>query len=305
MQKDIKDNNIEFVPCNLCGANIYQIVYEGIPDEKGSPIDKYKSSGNKISQDRIVKCEKCNLVYVNPRLKPGVIVKGYSEGSDEVFVSQVNGREITFNKSLNFIEKFSKPGKILDIGTAGGSFLYVAKKRGWEVYGIEPNKWLCNWGKENYGIDIKPGTIFDYKYPNDFFDVVTLWDVLEHVPDPKKVLDECNRILRSGGLLVVNYPDIDSLVARIMKKKWVFLLSVHLFYFTPDTISKILSKTEFKIVKIKKHFQTLSLGYILFRMEPYIKSLSHIAENVASALKLSNIQIPYWMGQTLVLARKK
>lgn len=295
---------IEYVSCNICGSVDYSIVYDGIPDEEGSPVEKYKSSGNQISNDRVVKCARCGLIFVNPRLNSKFIVKGYSEGSDEKFVSQAKGREITFNRSLKLIEKYSKPGKILDVGTAGGSFLHVAKKRGWEVYGIEPNKWLCNWGKNNYGIDIKPGTIFDYKYPDGFFDVITLWDVLEHVPDPKKVLVECNRILKKGGLLIVNYPDIDSLAARMMGKKWVFLLTVHLFYFTPKTIRKILGVTNFRVVRIKKHFQTLSFGYLVMRMEPYSKFLHKIASMFVNLTRTGNIQIPYWLGQTLVIARK-
>lgn len=304
--KKIPNKQIEYVPCNLCGANNYKIVYEGIPDEEGSAVQKYKSSGNQISQDRIVQCNECNLIYVNPRLKPDVIVEGYSEGSDEKFVSQAKGREITFNKSLKLIEKYAKnKGRILDIGTAGGSFLYVARKRGWDVHGVEPNKWLCDWGKKNYYLDIKPGTIFDHKFKDNYFDVVTLWDVLEHVPDPSKVLTECNRILKKNGILVVNYPDIGSSVARLMGKRWIFLLTVHLFYFTPITIDKILEKTGFKMFKIKKHFQTLSIGYLATRMEPYNKTLSVLGTKVLGILHLKNIQIPYWLGQTLVLARKK
>ncbi len=121
---------MEYIACNLCGSKEFKVIYKGIADEKGSPQEKYKSSSNQISSDQIVKCTKCGLMYVNPRLKGEIIVKGYSEGSDETFVSQAKGREITFSKCLKIIEKYAiKKGKILDIGTAGGSFLHVAKKK--------------------------------------------------------------------------------------------------------------------------------------------------------------------------------
>lgn len=299
------NNDYETVECNLCASKKFKVIYKGISDEKGSPQEKYKSSGSQISSDQIVKCAKCGLMYVNPRLKQEIIVNGYSEGSDETFVSQAKGREITFNKCLKLIEKYRKKGKILDIGTAGGSFLHVAKKRGWEVHGVEPNKWLCKWGKKNYGIDIKQGTIFDNEFKEDYFDVVTLWDVLEHVSDPTKLLNECRRILKKKGILIVNYPDIGSWIARLMRSKWIFLLSVHLYYFTPKTIKATLGKTGFKTLKIKPHFQTLSLGYLAYRMEPYSRFLHKISKKGIALLKLNNFQMPYWLGQTLVIARKK
>lgn len=306
-KKDLFENT----PCNICGSNNYSVVFEGkLSGAEGGEIEKiakseYKSSSKVISNDRIVKCRNCGLEYVNPRLNPEIILKGYSEGTDEAFVSQAKGRELTFSKSMKLIEKYSKKGKILDIGTAGGSFLHAAKIRGWDVYGVEPNKWLCKWGNKNYGIDIKQGDIFSNKFPSNFFDVVTLWDVLEHVSDPMKVLKECNRILKRGGLLVINYPDIESLVARMMGKKWVFLLRVHIFYFTPKTISLILNKSGFIPFKFKKHFQTLALGYILTRAEAYTRILATPLKKISKILGMGDVQVPYWMGQTLVLSRKK
>lgn len=298
---------LEYVRCNLCGADDYSVVYEARYDLETDKdlAKKFRSSGDEFLIDRVVKCNICGLVYVNPRLKSELIIQGYSVGSDEAFVSQAKGRELTFEKGLSLIHNYRvPPGKLLDIGTAGGSFLYVAKKRSWEVYGCEPNKWMCNWGKKHYGIDIKQGTLFDQKYKSNFFDVVTLWDVLEHTPNPNRVLKECNRILKEKGLIVVNYPDIGSLIAKVMKRKWVFLLSVHLFYFTKKTIRDMLETNGFRIIKIKPHIQTLSLGYLLFRLRKYSPALSKLGQNLALQLKIEHIQIPYWLGQTLVVAEK-
>lgn len=192
---------------------------------------------------------------------------------------------------------------MLDVGTAGGAFLGVAKERGWEVVGCEPNKWLAEWGSDHYGIRIQPGTIFDMDLQDDSFDVVTLWDVLEHTPDPQAVLRECKRVLAPRGMLLVNYPDIHSSIARLMGRKWVFLLSVHLYYFTAETIGKMLNQVGFEMVHKKRHWQSLELGYILFRMKPYAAWLSNLGTKLVEALGWERVQIPYWMGQVLVLAR--
>ena len=299
---------MEDVACNLCGSDNYKVLhkarYNKVMGEE-ELIAKFRSSGDETLIDQVVKCRKCGLIYINPRINPDLIIKGYSEGEDPTFVSQAKGRELTFARCLKQIEKLKRNGKILDVGTAGGSFLAVAKRKGWDVYGCEPNKWLCNWAKENYGIDVRQGDIFRQKYESNFFDVVTLWDVLEHTPDPMAALKECSRILKPGGLLVVNYPDIGSSIARIMRSKWIFLLSVHLYYFTPKTIRKALNKSGFSVLKIKPHFQSLALGYLVFRMKAYSKLLHNIGNMVVRLTRTQNLQIPYWLGQTLVIARKR
>jgi len=297
---------MEHVPCNLCGADDYTVIYEAKydPETEQDLVEKFKSSGDELLIDQVVKCKRCGLIYTNPRLNQDLIFKGYSMGEDPTFVSQAKGREITFARSLNYIEKHAKKGKILDIGTAGGTFLHVAKQRGWEVYGLEPNTWLCDWGKKHYGIDISHKSLFDQQYPDNFFDVVTLYDVLEHMGDPKRTLQECNRILKPGGILVVNYPDIGSWLSRLMRRRWIFLLSVHIYYFTRPTIKAMLAKTGFKVEVVKPHIQTLSLGYLIYRMEAYSKLLHKTSKPVVKALRMDNLQVPYWLGQTFVLARK-
>lgn len=163
---------------------------------------------------------------------------------------------------------------------------------------------MGEWCKKQYGISVQQGTIFDGKYNADSFDVITLWDVLEHTPDPKAVLTECNRILKKDGLLVVNYPDISSWVAKIMGKKWVFLLTVHYYYFNRKTIRALFRKCGLSPVKMRPHFQTLELDYILFRASAYIGVLGKLIRTIASFLGIKSIMVPYWVGQTLIVGRK-
>lgn len=298
---------LESVVCNQCGSANHDVIYPprydtAKPDEIAL---SFRSSGDEILVDQLVRCRNCGLQYLTPRLRQDLILDAYRVGTDEAFVTQVVAREQTFARCLDIIERHvPQRGKILDVGTAGGSFLSVAAKRGWQVAGCEPNRWLAEWGSKHYGVPIHPGTIFDMGLKDNTFDVVTLSDVLEHTPDPKAVLLECRRVLKPGGLLVVNYPDINSLVARLMGRKWVFLLSVHLYYFTTETIRSMLSLAGFHTVKHQWHWQSLELSYILFRMKPYASWVSKLGMMGVNALHLQKAQVPYWMGQVLVLARR-
>jgi 2-polyprenyl-3-methyl-5-hydroxy-6-metoxy-1,4-benzoquinol methylase len=295
----------ETVPCNLCNSTEYRVVYPAVEPSTTDVVVEFRSSGDEPLRDRLVACTNCGLQFVSPRLHRDVILAGYREGSDEIFVSQAAARERTFERALAFIERLvPERGRLLDVGTAAGSFLHVAAGRGWTVAGCEPNRWLCDWGKKTYGLTIQPGTLIDQRHPDRAFDVVTVWDVLEHDSDPQTLLRECCRILKPGGLIVVNCPDIGSWIARVMGRRWLMLVSTHLYYFTRQTLRELLQKTGFEVMQMRPHIQWLELEYILKRSEPVAGPLSRAAARLASGLGLGHWQVPYWLGQTLVVARK-
>lgn len=298
---------LESVPCNLCGADDYTVLIPPAYDRAGANRleDIFRSSGDEILVDRLVRCNRCGLQYLNPRVRQDLIVKAYASGTDEMFVSQVEARERTFDRCIREIEKFApQKGRLYDIGTGSGAFPGVASRRGWVAAGCEPNRWLAAWATKRYGIPIAAGTLFDQQLKSSTFDVVTLWDVLEHTPDPKSVLRECHRITKPGGLLVLNYPDIGSWIAKWMGRRWVFLLSVHLYYFTAATATRMLLETGFQPIVLRHHWQTLELGYILFRMRPYVGKLAQWGESLTKRLGIHMIPIPYWLGQERIIARK-
>jgi 2-polyprenyl-3-methyl-5-hydroxy-6-metoxy-1,4-benzoquinol methylase len=295
----------ETVACNLCGGSEYRIIYPAAESRTASLADEFKSSGDEPLRERLIACRTCGLQYVSPRLRPDLIMAGYQEGTDERFVSQAAARERTFARGLTILERYApRRGRLLDVGTAAGSFLHVAAAKGWDVSGCEPNRWLCEWGKSHYGLDLRAGSIGDQHYPDASFDVVTLWDVLEHAPDPLDLLRECSRVLKPGGLLVVNYPDIGSWIARVMGRRWVFLLSVHLYYFTRRTIAEMLTRAGFEVADMRPHVQLLEFEYLLTRAEPTAGWLARTMRRAASSLGLSHRHVPYWIGQTLTIARR-
>ena len=105
---------------------------------------------------------------------------------------------------------------------------------------------------------------------------------------------------------MINYPDIGSWIARLMGRSWVFLLDVHLYYFTRATIRKLLEDAGFEVVRIRPHFQRLALGYVLRRAIAICRCAGPWLPNGSFARWGSaERQVPYWMGQTQVIARKR
>jgi SAM-dependent methyltransferase len=299
---------LEHVSCALCGADDAETIYEAQYDREKDVdlVQKFRASGDELLIDRLVRCRRCGLQYVNPRLRGDLILTSYTEGEDATYVSQLAARERTFDAALTEIERLAGgKGRLLDIGTAAGAFVAAAVKRGWNAEGCEPNRWLGEWGSRHYGIRIRQGSVFDQDYAEGTFDVVTLWDVIEHTPDPRAVLDRCRALLKPGGLLIVNYPDIGSWIARLLGRRWLFLTSVHLWYFDRTTIARLMETGGFEVQAIRPHYQRLELDYILQRGSVLSEALSKTARAVIRPLGIGRAQVPYWLGQTFVAATRR
>jgi len=301
----------EKITCPLCSSKAFKVLYKGnFPSDLTEEFLRkvYRSSSDQALFEQVVQCKNCQLVYLNPRLKPGLIIDSYAQGEDDSFISQDPMRVRTFTTALKHLSKkhnipLSKKTKVLDIGCAGGAFLRAAKSLGLSVIGIEPNRWLSTYARKKYRLDVRAGTLSDHHFSDNTFDVITLWDVIEHVPSPTEELREIYRILKPKGLLVVNYPDFGSSPAKLLKRKWPFLLSVHLTYYTDATIRKHLKKCGFEVVSLKPHWQTLELGYILKRIIPYFRVAKYFKRSIEKA-GLGSLPMKYWIGQTQVVARK-
>lgn len=301
----------EHVPCNLCGESdanaevVFEADTEKAPRTREEFFNIYSSSGDGPLYERAVRCRRCSLVYLSPRPKGALIIKGYSCAKDERYVSQEEGRGITFRNSLKKITRLRPRGKLLDVGAASGTFVSMAVEAGYDAYGVEPSGWMCDFAKKNYGLRVLQGVLEEQNFKDASFDIVTMWDVLEHVPDPMATLREVMRILVPDGLLFINYPRIDDPLARLAGRKWWFLLSIHLYYFTPRTLSAYLDLLEFEKVLHRMHLQRLAYDYLIERLIVYSPMLAKAGKLLYRIPGFTKAQIPYFACQYLMIARKK
>lgn len=303
--KEATSNLWEEVACNQCGSKDSRVKYEGTTDpDTEKMLRSYCASGNFISKETLVQCNECDLVFTSPRLCQDLILKGYTDEEDPTYVSQSDGRILSFKQCLKAVEKFKKTGSVLDVGAAAGFFLKVAKDKGWKTYGIEPSKYLSEYGNKNYDVNIFRGTIETAPKWEEPMDVVTLWDVLEHTCDPTDVLKRCNGYLKKDGIVVINYPNIGNWMARLAGRKYWFIISVHLYYFVPKTVSNMLKKTGFEVVESAPHFQWLEFGYLIYRLEAYFPKMAKMMGRIAKWFGVDKKLIPYFAAQTRVIARK-
>lgn len=299
----------EPVRCNLCGADDPVVIYEARPRSEVEAVElsrRYAASAGDLLDERLVRCSKCDLVYINPRLKPEFIHLGYAAAENSTYLSQGPERIKTFGKYAGVLEKWTgSKGRLLDIGCAGGFFLKAARDAGWDVQGVELSQQMCEYARSSLGLNVRQGPLRSHKFPDAHFDLVTFWDVLEHVEDPMADLREVNRILKPGGTLLINYPDYASVGSRVLGRKWWFLENVHLYYFTPATMTRYFAKCGFKEFATSRHFQRLKLGYLAEKRLAIYSPLVAKAMSIGIGLAgMKETSMPYYASQRNVLARK-
>ena len=258
--------------------------------------------------DALAMCELCGHIQTNPRLDMDEVLKGYAAAIDPDHVKQDKHREKTFVRAISRVDSLSmlrnsKNTRVLDIGCASGAFLNsVSREFGWKGVGLDPSKWMCDFGKHSYGLDLRPNYFSADLFNANSFDLVTLWDVIEHISEPNQVLRDIALVLKDDGLLIVNVPNSHSIASRILGRRWPFILAVHIHYFTPTSIMKILDKHGFTVVESRPYFQSLGFGYLLKRV---FSILGWQVKVDAFASYLDKISLTYNMGQTTFVAKKK
>lgn len=143
---------------------------------------------------------------------------------------------------LDLIEILLEPGSVYDIGTAGGFFLKRAKERGWKVFGNEISKKAIEWALTNYEIDIDYGYFEDIGLKDNFFDAVVLWNSLEHVFNPDRVIQKCRDILKDSGIVQIEVPLKN--ITEIEK----YLEPLHLIEFDEYGLDLLMKNKGFKLV---------------------------------------------------------
>jgi 2-polyprenyl-3-methyl-5-hydroxy-6-metoxy-1,4-benzoquinol methylase len=211
----------------------------------------------------LVECSACSLVYVADPPSPEELKRLYSfEGgyhntlfdpaSDDAVARRAAAREY-----YAVLSKFRSGGSVLDIGCSSGFFLIQARDGGWEARGLEMSADTARVARDQFGLDVATGTLEETTFPEARFDVVTLWDVIEHVPDPVRTLSLVHRILKDDGLVMFVTPNVGGLFPRVayaaarIIRYWPHPEPPHhLFQFSKRTARELARRTGFAVLRI-------------------------------------------------------
>lgn len=252
--------DVRYVKCNLCGADDYSVRFP-----KG------------VAQlHRIVCCKHCGLMYANPQEL--VDCETYkAESPDEVFDEEKGGQyfqkqhvQVPDNlRALRTLDRLlPRRGKLLEIGSYCGIFLDRIRADGWDVRGLEPHRSVADYARAKYGLTIIDGVLPNPSLTDHEFDAVVMLHVIEHMPDPSENLHQIHRILRPGGVLVVETPRFDSLTFALLGRRERSLCNCdgHIYFFTVPTLRQLLEKNGFEVLKVELVGRTLTLDRLSYNV---------------------------------------
>jgi ubiquinone/menaquinone biosynthesis C-methylase UbiE len=240
----------------------------------------------------ITKCRKCGLVFARYRLPTKILIEQYSTVEDPDYMKEIEGRRRTFQRELARLEQFvPPPAKLLDIGSYTGVFLEVAQAKGYQAVGMDLNQWALRIAR-SCGYTVIRAPIGALPFRPKSYDCVTLWDVIEHLNEPKTSLKEIYRVLRPGGILALTTHDVESFSARRMGPRYPFLMLMHASHFSRKTLTQMLQQAGFSEIRVFPHIRVLRLAYIAEHLENLSKSLKRIATHFIRSTGLENYFVP-------------
>lgn len=243
----------------------------------------------------IVQCSKCKMIYVDEAITQKEISDFYEISEDPLYLQEQKAREKTFRHYLSKMEKaFPNKGKLLDIGTNTGLFVKVARESGWEAFGLEPGKQAAEYAKKKFGLDLINKPFEDNTFPVSSFDVVTMWDVIEHFTDPVVELKKINNILKPQGLLCFSTVDPYSLVARLRGSSWPWYMEMHRVLIGKESAEYYLKRVGFKNIIFQRHWRFFSLGYTAKLWISVSPLLAKLFTFLGNSLGISRIVVPYY-----------
>ena len=214
----------------------------------------------------VVHCEECHLEFVNPLPTIAAMQENYQKemvgnetesGLHSTYIierqERIKSYSKLYNSRLDLIEGlYPGKGTMLDIGCGAGFFLNCAKQRGWNCHGLEILPEYLKYAQENFELDnIRLESLDEsLSYDANTFDVITLWDLIEHLRNPLDCLKKIHHVMKPGGLLVMWTPNVKN--ALFQKDRWMgYKILQHFYFFSEDSLNKMLGKAGFEIVYSK------------------------------------------------------
>jgi 2-polyprenyl-3-methyl-5-hydroxy-6-metoxy-1,4-benzoquinol methylase len=178
--------------------------------------------------------------------------------------------------------------RILDYGSGWGFFLAVAKECGWTTYGLEPLPASAVYARATFGLNIVTDTLRANTYPINFFDVITSFQVFEHLPYPKMDIRNLHKMLRQDGIILIELPNIETWTLPIMKSRHRHFVQDHLNFFSINTLSQLLVSNGFSVIDFYHPTRYMSVRHLTRRWFRQYMPAS-LANFLQSSLQKTNL----------------
>lgn len=243
----------------------------------------------KFLNGNMFKCKDCSFLFAGTIPTEKELIEHYEGYGRNDYLSPITIKR--YNEILDSFEKYRKTNNLIDVGCGIGLFLEVAKKRGWNVYGTEYTDeaiQIC----ESKGILMRQGKLNPSNYPPNFFDIITSFEVIEHINNPKEEMNNFYSILRKKGLIYMTTPNFNSLSRLLLGNQWtVITYPEHLSYYTPKTLNYLFKNSGFK----KKRITTTGFSLTRHKVAKTNNEEIYIAENTEDeVLRRKMEDIWYW-----------
>lgn len=251
--------------------------------------------------DRLVKCQDCGFVRAQDKyfkINPEKFYRQrYFSSVYGDYAKEQEALEKNFKDRVKRIRKYKNDGKLLEIGCAYGYFLKVAQKY-YQCFGMDIDSKVTEVTKKNTRAEIFTGDFLTQKLPKNYFDIICMFDTIEHLKYPKKYLRKINDILKSNGFVVIETGDIDSLIAKIQGKSWrLIMLPDHLQYFSKSSLVQLLTNSGFNVKNISIVGFYRTFRQIIYRLtgnKKFLNSSNHI---LSKSISLNMFDLVFVIAQ--------
>ena len=205
------------------------------------------------------RCPECSLLFLSPRPTHETIANHYPEYyaayrpaiADEPWAIMRWKRKRNLRHQIHSVTQIKSGGHLLDVGCATGNYLAEMRQLGWQVSGVEIQPEAAEYARRRFGLNVLTGDLLSNDFPDNTFDVLTMWDVLEHTHNPLAILKEAKRLLKPDGITIFSIPDVDkSIWCRRFGAAWIGYDSPrHLYLFPDRSLRLILQQAELTLWK--------------------------------------------------------
>lgn len=289
--------------CGICGGTAGKFLFSA-RDLNFQTTDEVFS---------VVRCRACGTAQTVPRPAEHSLGRFYppsyypTGGYDRAYYRrriQPSQRD-----KLDIVRRFRQFGTLLDVGCGAGFFVREATEQGFSAQGIELSREAVEFGMREGDVRLREGDLLHTQYPDTSFDIVTLWHVLEHLPQPVETLKRIRALLKPGGMLVIAVPNFDSFQARVFRGRWYHLeVPRHLYHFSPGTLRRLLDAGGFDVLaeyqQSPEHNWAGILGSLVPLVAPngsYVGRLARLVAGRPLARAAAAVETAFHRGGTFTL----